>query len=94
MEIEGSFINILDCLRHYSSALLSDEELQKNLEDFYNEFKENDNIFEYPNGYSEKTTRTILACLSQKNQNLRFFCLIVNCIISRDYNSAKNILLY
>ena len=94
MEIQGSFINILDCLRYYSSALLSDEELQKNLEDFYNEFKENDNIFEYPNGYSEKTTRTILARLSQKNENLRFFCLIVNCIISRDYNSAKNMLLY
>lgn len=56
LDIQASFLNIIEALRHYGNALLSDEEIHNNLVDFYNEFIEKCDIFEFPNGYDEKTT--------------------------------------
>lgn len=57
MDVQSSYLNIIESLRHYSASLLTKQEIQKNIEEFYNDFLTSGNIFEYPNGYNEKTTK-------------------------------------
>ena len=92
MDAQGNFLNIIDSLRHYDKGLLSEEEIHKNLMDFYNDFS-NCDFFEFPNGYDEKSTRAILHRLSLKNKNMEFYCLIVIYILEKNFNVAYNMLL-
>lgn len=93
VDVQASFLNIIEALRHYGNALLSHEEIHKALEDFYNEFAQNCEFFEFPSGYDEKTTKAILHRLSSKNKNMEFYCLIANYILCRKFNEAYNMLL-
>lgn len=92
LESQGSFLNIMESLRHYAAAYLSKEDIEKNIGDFYNDFIQNYDYFEYPSGYDQRTTKAILHQLSTKNKNLEYYCLIVNYILLRKFNEAYNMI--
>lgn len=92
LESQGSFLNIMESLRHYAAAYLSKEDIEKNIGDFYNDFIQNYDYFEYPSGYDQRTTKAILHQLSTRNKNLEYYCLIVNYILLRKFNEAYNMI--
>ena len=92
LDVQASFLNVMESLRHYAASYLSKEEIQKNIEDFYNDFIQNYDYFEYPDGYDQMTTKAILYRLSTKNKNLQFYCLIVNYIILKKFTEAYNMI--
>ena len=68
LDIQASFLIIIEVLRHYWNSILSDDEIHKNLVDFYNEFSQNCDIFQFPHRFDERATRTILHHLSTKKK--------------------------
>lgn len=93
MLIQSSFMNCIDSLSHYSNGLILEDEIHKELEEFLQCFKENENFFEYPQGYNDKTTKTMISHIARRSENAKFYCMVFSSILTRQYDSASKMLL-
>lgn len=92
--IKANFLNCLDSLSHFTNGLLSEDDIYKDLEDFYNDFKENYRFFEYPIGYNLKNTQSILSHLTMRNKSVELFCVIFINILLKQFEAASKMLQY
>lgn len=87
--IQNSFNRCLNSLSSYISGLLSEDDICLELNEFYNEFRANENYFSFPPGFNDKNITIMLNRWGKRSDNAFLYCSIFGNILSKNYLAVE-----